>query len=535
MPIRGVSRRISSRSALSNGAVLAASFLAASPSLAATHLIAIGNNQGHSDEPLLRFAEKDAQDLANVLRRLGRVSPENSLLMLGDDAEALRRVILKTNVKLRTAPSAEGDALILYYSGHADATGLHLGSATLPYEELKALVEGSPAKVRLLIVDSCHSGGITAIKGAVPAEPFAIHIDHRLEAEGLAIITSSSGSEDAQESVDLRASFFTHHFVTALRGAADADRDGRISLNEAYAYAYRGTIRSSGRTTKLQHPTYLFDLKGKGDFSLSFPKEDGRGTGRLSISAPGSYLVMEGTQEDSVAAELVAEDGGTQILLPPGPYLVRQRSDSSYREYAVDLAAGEDVDLSKLEYKEVAYARLLRKGGGARETIHGVSVMAGAAGSVVDGYGPTPHLSIGYSVDFPALSLGLEGRFGLSDASPERAIRGRYDELALRLRAERFIDLDAFSFSLGLLVEGVRRSQSFESRGVAPDRVGYGLGFGGILTIERDLGSGFALRIEGGPVTHVLPRSVVEGGAAVREELATPFSWWAALGGRFSL
>ncbi|MBI4815459.1 MAG: caspase family protein [Deltaproteobacteria bacterium] len=501
---------------------------------AATHLIAIGNNVGRRDEPRLRFAERDAQEITNVLRKLGRVSPENSLLLLGDDADALRRVILKTNVKLRTSPTAEGDSLILYYSGHADATGLHLGDSTLPYEELKALVEGSPAKVRLLVVDSCHSGGITTIKGAVPTEPFAIHIDHRLDAEGLAIITSSSGSEDSQESVDLRASFFTHHFVTALRGAGDADRDGRISLNEAYAYAYRGTIRSSGRTNKLQHPTYMFDLKGKGDFSLSFPKEDGRGTGILSIPNAGSYLVMDGTGEDSVAAELVTESEGTQILLPPGKYLVRQRSDTSYKEYAIDLESGDQVDLSKLEYAEVTYARLLRKGGGSRETIHGICVMGGVGGSVLDGYGATPSVSVGYSLDLPAITLGLEGRFGLTN-SAQQYQTARYDELALRFRAERFVDLDFLSFSLGLLVEGVRRSQSFETRGDAPDRVAFGLGFGGILALERDLGSGFALRLEGGPVTHVLPRSVVQGGAAVRDELVTPFSWWAALGGRFNL
>ena len=57
-----------------------------------------------------------------------------------------------------------------------------------------------------------------------------------------------SAGEDAQESDDIKGSFFTHHLVSALRGAADEDMDGRVVLEEAYRYTYNETLRASNRT-----------------------------------------------------------------------------------------------------------------------------------------------------------------------------------------------------------------------------------------------------------------------------------------------
>ncbi|MFO0728921.1 MAG: caspase family protein [Myxococcota bacterium] len=505
------------------------------PAEAATHLIAVGNNSGQGDEPRLRYAERDAQELTNVLRRLGRVSAENTRLLLGEDAETFRRVLLNANVRLRSSPgSVEGDALIIYYSGHADAAGLHLGGSVLPYDELKALVEGSPAQVRLLIIDSCQSGGITQIKGAKPAPPFAIKIEHRLDAEGLAIITSSAGTEDSQESESLQASFFTHHFVNALRGAADLDHDGRVTLNEAYGYAYRGTLHSSGRTTRLQHPTYSYELKGKGDFVLTFTEAASPNYGRLHLSTPGSYLVLDRGDEGSVVAELLVDDDGSRLLLSPGKYFVRKRSDTSYREYQIDLVQGKEVELDQQPFEEITYARLLRKGGGVRDSFHTFSLVLGVGGATAPGFGIMKNLSLGYALDFPWITAGLELRLGLSSAD-NTTVSSLERDLAVRIRAERYVDFDFASFSLGLFVEGENIYQSYDSAGDAPSRNAWGLGFGGLAAIERTLTDQLALRLEGGLITHVVPTATLDSGAAVSSNLTTPVSGWVGLGGRFSL
>jgi hypothetical protein len=508
--------------------------LAGGSAHAATHLISVGNNQGRADEPQLRFAERDAQDLTNVLQRLGRVSAEHTRLLLGQDAEVFRRVLLNANVRLRSSPGPEGDALIIYYSGHADAAGLHLGSSLVPYDELKALVEGSPAQVRLLIIDSCQSGGITQIKGAAPAEPFAIRIDQRLEAEGLAIITSSAGTEDSQESEALRASFFTHHFVTALRGAADLDKDGRVTLNEAYGYAYRGTLHSSGRTTRLQHPTYLYELKGKGDFALTFPGAATAQFGRLYIPSAGSYLVLEGGESGSIVAEVLVESEGSRLLLPPGRYFVRKRADTSYKEYSIELAVGQELDLGSAKYQELTYARLLRKGGGIRESFHSFSVMAGLSGAFAPGYRASKSLAIGYALDFPWITIGAEARLELSSAE-NQTVTASARQIALRLRGERFVDLDFASLALALFLEGANIHQSYETSGDAPSRNSWTLGLGGLFVVERALTDQLALRLEAGFVTRVVPTAEIQGGAEVGEATETPLGPVFGLGGRFSL
>src|SRR5439155_1760197 len=76
--------------------------------------------------------------------------------------------------------------------------------------------------------------------------------------------------ELALESREIRGSFFTHHFVSGLRGAADASGDGRVTLAEAYEYAFSRTVSAtSGTVVGPQHPAYDYRLSGKGDFVLT--------------------------------------------------------------------------------------------------------------------------------------------------------------------------------------------------------------------------------------------------------------------------
>ena len=55
-------------------------------------------------------------------------------------------------------------------------------------------------------------------------------------------MTSSSENEAAQESERLRGSFFTHALLTGVRGAADASGDGKVTLGEAYQFAFNETL-----------------------------------------------------------------------------------------------------------------------------------------------------------------------------------------------------------------------------------------------------------------------------------------------------
>src|SRR5216684_1201361 len=103
-----------------------------------------------------------------------------------------------------------------------------------------------------------------------PMPPFDIRLSERVAGEGAVFLTSSSASEDSQESDDIKGSFFTHALVSGLLGAADENGDGRVTLDEAYRYAYEATLRASSRAwAGVQHPTFEYEVRGMGDVVLA--------------------------------------------------------------------------------------------------------------------------------------------------------------------------------------------------------------------------------------------------------------------------
>ena len=79
----------------------------------------------------------------------------------------------------------------------------------------------------------------TQFKGGRPGPPVQVRLRRRGAVRGTVVISATGTSAPAQEWDYLRGGLFTHHLMTAISGAADFDRDGHISLVEAYTYAYR--------------------------------------------------------------------------------------------------------------------------------------------------------------------------------------------------------------------------------------------------------------------------------------------------------
>ncbi len=491
---------------------------------AAVHLVAIGANRGEPDETPLLHAERDASLFAGVMRRLG--GAEDVVELYGEDANAVRGALQAVGRRL-----GPGSQLVIYYSGHADARGLHLTGTLLPYRELESTVLGLPARVRVLILDACRSGAATRVKGTTAGKDFVVGPESPSLPEGTAIITSSAAGEDSHESDRLRGSFFTHHLVTGLRGAADRNADGRVTLGEAYDYAYHQTLRASGTTPNLQHPTFSVDLRGRTDVELTRLDRDKSRSGRLAFARGGNYLVLEEGDAGAVAAELTVPAGGGSLLLPPGTYFVQRRDRTAYEEWTLCLTAGATVAADSTPGRTVAYARLLRKGGHAEPAVHGLLLMGAGRGGVLGGVGG--HGVLAYTIDLPALTLGVRVRGGGGDLGG--TLESTTLELGMGLTVERVIDLAWLSLAFGVAVEGVLHHQRFESRGDAPARTGWGVGFAALLALERELGAGWLLRLEAGPIAQVLEKAVVTDGVVTGSEWASPVTWWFAggLGWRF--
>lgn len=491
---------------------------------ARTYVIAIGNDVGRPDEVTLRYARTDAERFARVLRRLGGVRATDLVSLGNADAAQAQLAFEAVATRIAAESTRQNTAVVVYYSGHADALGLHLGDSTLTYAALRATVQAIPAAVRVLVIDGCRSGGLTRVKGAAPAESFALDLDDQLAVQGTAVMTSSAAGEDSHESDRLGGSFFTHHLVSALLGAGDHDADGKVTLTEAYTYAYHHTLQASGRTSALQHPTYRYDLKGRGDFVMTRPG-DAPGNGTLKMVAPVRHLVRADRADGPLRAEVVPDRAGGQVSLAPGTYFVQARHRDHYREYTVRLSRDETVDLGGVPSHRVTYARLVRKGG-ARRAAHGLMLLVGSRAPILDTRPWAPEPVLGYGLDLPWATLGLRGRFSQTETTVD-GLPITERTFGAGLTIERVFDLSRWlSLGVGLQAEGFRLAQALPEA----DRATWGVAFGGLLSLEVPIAGPVSARLEGGPVTHVFKRATVRNGAQTGDGLTSRITGQAALG-----
>ncbi|MCY0997875.1 caspase family protein [Myxococcus sp. MISCRS1] len=286
--------------------------------------LAVGNNQGSREDAVLRFAERDARNLMDVLHEVGDVRREDAVLVLGHDADTVRQAVSRFERHL-LAQARPGDQLFVYVSSHADAGELHLSGTNLPLQELVRFIERAPVSVALLVVDSCQSGEAVRLKGLKPIPGVLVSVE-RPQLAGRVIITASAADEAAQESDALGGSVFTHHLVAALRGAADVSGDGRVTLAEAYTYSYARTVESSLLSRAgTQHPSFHFDLQGKGDLVLSSPAR-ASSLLTLAIDEPGDWTVFTLAGEPFLG-NLRKGAGTATLALPAGGYIVTTRGE----------------------------------------------------------------------------------------------------------------------------------------------------------------------------------------------------------------
>jgi hypothetical protein len=320
------------------------------------YALIVGNDSGGGDTRPLLYAGEDARRIHDVLTNYGFVSPDNALLLVNRRVDDLQRAL--GDLQNRAALARQrGDhtALVVYYSGHAKDGALRLGDTRIGLDDLKARLQRSGADVVVGIFDSCRSGVVTRSKGARHAPAFDVQANAAEEARGTVFLTSSSADEDAQESDDIRGSYFSHHLENALRGVADQSNDGRVTLSEAYAYAYARTVADTAESAAgAQHPTFSYDLKGNGDLVLTVPGDRREGL-MVPVEAPaGTYYIV---RNDVIAAELVKTPGeAKRIALRPDRYVVKRRLADRLRIGPVQIAEGSLAVLDESRLRDVPFS-----------------------------------------------------------------------------------------------------------------------------------------------------------------------------------
>ncbi|HMJ50515.1 MAG TPA: caspase family protein [Polyangiaceae bacterium] len=459
--------------------------------------VLIGNNTGASDEAVLRYAENDAARMGEALKDVGGFPPQNVIVLRGETATTVERAIIATNDRVRAAVGQSGTQVVLfvYFSGHADAMGLHLAGTRLELDIMEQLVRSSAAAFRVLVLDACRSGSLTRVKGGAPAPPFLLRMQDELDNQGAVFLTSSASHEDAQESDEIGGSFFSHYFRSGLLGAADDDDDGKVTLEEAYAYAYRWTLSATSRTwAGTQHPTYRYDVRGRGGIVMTEPRAHAANRSTAVFPPGRSYLIWQSTVAAAMVGEVAAGAAARTLSLKPGRYLVRARARDHLLEGEVTLRQGETLEIRDDRLQRVEYARLVRKGG-STSAAHGPlggyafhTALRNAASSCQGAF-----------VAYPIVlsSLALVPRFeGCKATFDNSYVDASVTELGASVEVNYNYDLPIVSLRAGVSGGPVLSHQSFVSRGRAPARTTFGGQMGVSVGGAIELRSGFYLFID---------------------------------------
>lgn len=182
--------------------------------------------------PRLYGCVRDAESMQRVLATHGNGHTNFGvqLHLVRSAGEAISRGQLKD--RLEDLFAFDGEIALLYFAGHGsiDATGGFLcttecgrGDDGVSLTDVVALANQSRARNTVIVLDSCHSGGI----GQQVNKPFA-----ELR-QGMTILTASTKEQYATEGTN--GGTFTSLFVDAMNGAA-ANLVGDITPYSVYAH-----------------------------------------------------------------------------------------------------------------------------------------------------------------------------------------------------------------------------------------------------------------------------------------------------------
>lgn len=329
------------------------------------YVVAISANDGGKNRPMLRYAESDAKSFANVLKEMGGTQPQNVTLIKQPSVASLQREFNNLDNKISKVKSGGGrNEILVYYSGHADDKGLRLGNETYAWKEFRERIDALNADVKIAVIDACGSGAITRAKGGVAVPAFMV--DESSDMKGYAFITSSTQDEASQESDRLQGSFFTHSLVSGLRGAGDVSGDGRVTLSEAYQFAFNETLQKTEATMGgAQHPSRDMNLAGTGDVVMTDLNSNGA---LLDVASDVDGRLFIRSESGELVAELNKKSGHPMSLgLPAGKYGVRLETamnakTATIKEANVALVNGKHENLALSNFKDADVEKTVLRG-----------------------------------------------------------------------------------------------------------------------------------------------------------------------------
>lgn len=423
----------------------------------------------------LRFADKDVEDLARVLRD-ARGGHYQRVTTLTTPAQTTRAALLEAVSALGAEATRPDDIVVVYVSAHgtlardgrgdlarylvtSDADFSTPSQTALAVSELQQAFAALPSKRRVLVLATCHSGGgksllsdevskeLASLKG--PVRP--------LEEVSRAAITLSAADfgEPAREDEGLQNDVYTHFLVEALSGLGDRNGDGAVTATEAHDWARRKTwafsngrqrpsaevlevgadpIVLAGEVSREGRPELFSYAQRLDGFAL---KVDGEERAELPGGAavtPGRHLVELTKGPDLLVREEVSLEVGQRVDLED--LVARQEPDT-----ALSLLAGGFAFLDQRSRAEVLPGGATVGASLRVERLFGTRLTAQVDGS---GFGGAATLSLG-GAPIPFTWVAAQGGVAVGWQWRWRAVSAWAGARVAALWVQRSFSLEGYS------------------------------------------------------------------------------------------
>ena len=234
-------------------------------------VVATGAYAADSGLRQLRAPAPDAADLAQVLADPG-IGGFTVTTVIDQRAQQIRLAVEDfldgrgTSDLLLVYLSCHGllDARRRLYFAATDTRKDRLGSTGVEAAWVMDQLEHCRARRQVLILDSCFSGAFA--HGAKGEADLGLRDRLLGQGRGRVVLTASTATEysfegDPTDAAIPAGSVFTAALVQGLRtGAADADHDGHVSVDDAYAYVF-DQVQAAGAAQTPQR--WLYGAEGR--------------------------------------------------------------------------------------------------------------------------------------------------------------------------------------------------------------------------------------------------------------------------------
>ncbi|HVH45494.1 MAG TPA: EF-hand domain-containing protein [Labilithrix sp.] len=222
-------------------------------------LVVTNNRSARLSRPDLRYADDDGAKYYEAFRMFAPESNVTLLTTFDSDTQKLfphlvgrAKAPTKANVQAsvkelaaKVAAAKLGGPVDFYFvfAGHGDIEKgkgfLELADGSFTSDDLESLLKAIPATRSHVILDSCNSFFVINSRKPggrhfVTSEEAAKNLNARLPNVGFFLSTSAEA--EVFEWSELQSGVFSHAVRSGLFGAADANRDGRVSYDELRAF-----------------------------------------------------------------------------------------------------------------------------------------------------------------------------------------------------------------------------------------------------------------------------------------------------------